>query len=197
MPRSSLPLVLLLCLGVVTGRAQTAPEAADSALSSRDSLEIEQLVYKYGWALDSGENDGFAYADLYAPDATFTGTNQGPSGRTYQGRENPAALARGAPRGPLNVRHLVANLIVTPTSDGAVGRVYVGLFDLGGPAQPPGAGHGGVYDDVYVNPPQRWRFKARTYYEGKWGEPNVPLPPPVADVRALEAGTPEPARNDG
>ena len=197
MPRSSLPLVLLLCLGVVTGRAQTAPEAADPALSTRDYLEIEQLVYKYGWALDSGENNGFAYADLYAPDATFTGTNQGPNGRTYQGRENLAALARGARRGPLNVSHLVANLIVTPTPDGAVGRAYVGIFDPGGPGQPPGAGHGGFYDDVYVKTPEGWRFKERTFYEGKWGDPDVPLPPPVAGVRALRAGTPEPARNDG
>ncbi len=194
MLRSSLTLVLLLCLGVTTGRAQTA---ADPALSTRDYLEIEQLVHKYGWALDSGENNGYAYADLYAPDATFTGTNQGPAGRTYQGRENLAALARGAQRGPLNVSHLVANLVVTPTPDGAVGRVYVGIFDPGGRGQSPGAGHGGFYDDVYVQTPQGWRFKARTYYEGKWGEPDVSLPPPIAGVRALNARTPGPAPRSG
>lgn len=185
--------LLLLGLGTATVHSQTVPGSADSALSAGDYLEIEQLVYKYGWALDSGENDGFAYADLYASDGTFTGTNQGPSGRTYQGRENLAALARGPQRGPLNIGHLVTNLIVTPTSDGALGRVYVGIFAPGEPGTPPTAGHGGFYDDVYVRTPEGWRFKKRTYYEGKWGEPNVPVPAPVPGVHALREGEPRPS----
>jgi hypothetical protein len=185
MLRSQLTLVLLLGLGAVTGHSQTAPASTEPALTARDYLEIDQLVYKYGWALDSGENNGFAYADLYASDGTFTGTNQGPSGRTYQGRENLAALARGTQLGPLHVSHLATNVIVTPTPGGAMGRVYVAIFDQGGPGKPPGAGHGGFYDDVYVKTPQGWRFQKRTFFEGKWGEPNVPLPPPVPAVHAL------------
>lgn len=189
MRRLKLTLVLLLGLGTATGHSQTV----DPALSASDYLEIEQLVYKYGWALDSGENNGFAYADLYAADGTFTGTNQGPNGRTYQGRENLAALARGPQRGALNVGHLVTNLIVTPTAGGAVGRVYVGIFDPGEPGTRPGAGHGGYYDDVYVKTPQGWRFSKRSYYEGKWGEPNVQTPPPVAGARALREGVAGPS----
>jgi hypothetical protein len=180
--------VLLLGLGAVAGHAQTVP-AAPPALRASDYLEIEQLVYEYGWALDSGENNGFAYADLYTADGTFTGTNQGPNGRTYEGRDNLAALARGPQRGPLNVGHLVTNVVVTPTADGAVGRVYVGIFDPGKPGTPPGAGHGGFYDDVYAKTPAGWRFAKRTYYEGKWGEPNVPIPPPMPGVRALHDGS--------
>ncbi len=190
MPRLRLTLLLLVGLGVATGQSQTVPASTDPALSARDYLEIEQLVYKYGWALDSGDNNGFAYADLYTSDGTFTGTNQGPSGRTYQGRENLAALARGPRLGPLNVSHFVTNLIVTPTRDGAAGRVYVGIFDPGEPGTSPVAGHGGFYDDVYVKTPEGWRFNKRTFYEGKWGEPDVPLPPPVPGVRALREGAP-------
>src|SRR5690606_37711425 len=85
MPRTSLALVLLLFVVVTARRAQTSADAADPALGTRDYLEIEQLVYEHGWALDSGENDGFAYADLYTADGTFTDTSQRPSGRTYQG----------------------------------------------------------------------------------------------------------------
>ncbi|HVY63571.1 MAG TPA: nuclear transport factor 2 family protein [Gammaproteobacteria bacterium] len=192
MLRLQLTTLLLLCLGVATAQSQTAPASAGPALGARDYLEIEQLVYKYGWALDSGENNGFAYADLYTADGTFTGTNQGPGGRTYQGRENLAALARGARLGPLNVRHAVTNLIVTPTADGAVGRVYVGIFDPGEPGTAPRAGHGGFYDDVYAKTAEGWRFKKRTFYEGKWGEPNVPVPPPVQGVHALREGAPGP-----
>jgi hypothetical protein len=191
--RLPLTLVLLLSLSAATGHAQTAPASADPALSARDYLEIEQLVYKYGWALDSGDNNGFAYADLYTANGTFTGTNQGPSGRTYQGRENLAALARGPRLGPLNVSHFATNVVVTPTADGAVGRVYVGIFDPGEPGASPGAGHGGFYDDVYAKTPEGWRFSKRTFYEGKWGEPNVPLPPPVPGVRALREGAPGPS----
>jgi hypothetical protein len=180
---------LLLLLGLLgVGMAVGLSAQSEPALSARDYLEIEQLVYKYGWALDSGANNGYAYADLYAPDATFTGTNQGPSGRTYQGRDNLAALARGAKRGPLNVGHLAANVVVTPTAEGAVGRAYVAIVDPGALGKSPGAGHGGYYDDVYVKTPQGWRFKKRTYYEGKWGEPNVQTPPPVPAIRALKEG---------
>jgi hypothetical protein len=185
MLRLPLTLLLLLGLGVATAEAQTS---TGPALSARDYLEIQQLAYKYGWALDGGDKNGFAYADLYTSDGTFTGTNQGPSGRTYQGRENLAALARGSRLGALNIRHSVTNLIVTPTADGAVGRVYVGIFDPGEPGMAPGAGHGGFYDDVYAKTREGWRFKKRTFYEGKWGEPNVPLPPPVTAVHALREG---------
>ncbi len=162
---------MLLGFFSATAHAQTAP-----ALSTSDYLDIEQLVNKYGWALDSGENNGFAYADLYTADGIFTGTNQGPKGRSYQGRENLAALARGANAGPLNVGHSVTNIVVTPTPEGAIGRVYVGIFDRGKPGARPGAGHGGFYDDVYVKTPKGWHFAKRTFYEGKWGEPNVPMP---------------------
>ena len=62
---SRLQLTFVLLFGLFVG---TAASRAQPALSPGDYLEIEQLVYKYGWALDSGENDGFAYADLYAPD---------------------------------------------------------------------------------------------------------------------------------
>jgi hypothetical protein len=195
MQRLRLTLVLLLALGAATAHSQTAPAATDPALTASDYLEIEQLIYKYGWALDSGENNGFAYADLYTTDGTFTGTNQGPSGRTYQGRENLAALARGPKLGPLHVSHLATNVIVTPTADGAVGRVYVAIFDQGEPGTPPGADHGGFYDDVYVKTSEGWRFQRRTFYEGKWGEPNVPLPSPVPAVRALREAVPGASSN--
>ena len=190
MRRLPLILALVLGLGLATSHSQTPPASTAPALSANDYLEIDQLVYKYGWALDSGDNNGFAYADLYAPDGIFTGTNQGPSGRSYQGRENLAALARGPQLGPLHVSHLTTNVIVTPTPGGAVGRVYVAIFDQGGAGKPPGAGHGGFYDDVYVKTPEGWRFQHRTFYEGKWGDANVPLPPPVAAVHALKEAAP-------
>jgi hypothetical protein len=90
----------------------------------------------------------------------------------------------------LFVSHLVTNVVVTPTPGGAHGRVYVGIVDLGEPGGPPSAGHGGFYDDEYVKTPGGWRIRKRTYYESKWGEPDVPVPSPLPPVRAL-AGAPD------
>jgi hypothetical protein len=200
MSRLILTLALIFTANVPAALAQVVP-SAEPALSATDYLDIEQLVYQYGWALDSGDRNGLAYADLYTADGTFTGTNQGPAGRTYQGRDDLAALARGPTRGPLNISHAVTNVIVTPTADGAVGRVYVGIFAPGQPGASPGAGHGGFYDDVYARTPGGWRFRKRTFYESRWGEPSVALPPPVAGVRALreaaaDAGTKKPELDD-
>jgi len=149
-------------------------------------------VNRYGWALDTGADDGLAYADLYAPDGTFTGTNQGPGGRTYQGRDALAALARGGRRGPLFVSHYVTNLVVEPTADGAVGRTYVAIFDIGngGNGAKSRLDHGGLYNDVYVRTAVGWRFKSRTYYESTSGEPVQPPPALLAAPTPLRVASP-------
>src|SRR5207244_12572786 len=141
---------------------------------------------------DSGADNGDAYADLYAPSGTFTGTNQGPSGRTYQGRDALAALARGGRRGPLFVSHYVTNLAVEPTADGAVGRTYVAIFDIGngGNGAKSRLDHGGLYNDVYVKTAAGWRFKSRTYYESTSGKPVQPPPAPLATPAALRLAAP-------
>ena len=96
-------------------------------------------------------------------------------------------FARGGRRGPFYISHLVTNVVITPTSEGAVGRAYVGIFDLGEPgSKSPSAGHGGFYDDVYVKTNDGWRFKKRSYYESKWGEPNVEIPSPIPPRARIE-----------
>ena len=149
-------------LGVVPASGASLPSA--SALAALDYLQIQQLVHRYGWALDSGADNGFAYADLYTADGIFTGTNQGPSGRSYQGREKLAALARGGLRGPLYVSHYATNVVIEPApGGGAVGHTYVAIFKLGQDGKPSVIEHGGRYDDVYAKTPDGWRFKQRTY----------------------------------
>ena len=123
--------VLSLRVLAIAGTSAQQPPSPTPMLDALDYLEIEQLVHRYGYALDTGAGNGLAYADLYAPDGTFTGTNQGPSGRTYTGREQLAALARGGKRGPNFVSHYVTNVVVEPAPGGAVGRAYVGILDIG------------------------------------------------------------------
>jgi hypothetical protein len=174
--------VIIAALSLVVlafgGTSAQQPSSSMPVLTALDYLEIEQLVYRYGYALDTGSDNGFAYADLYAPDATFTGTNQGPNGRTYQGRERLAALARGGKRGPNFVSHYVTNVVIEAAPGGAVGRTYVGILDIGngGNGAKSRVDHGGLYNDVYVKTPEGWRFKSRSYFESTSGAPVQPPP---------------------
>jgi hypothetical protein len=177
-------------------RAQQPTKASSGvpALTALDYLQIQQLVYRYAWALDSGANDGFAYGDLYTPDGIFASTNQGPNGCSYQGRERLAALARGDRRGPLFVSHYVTNVVIEPSADGAVGHTYVAILNLGEGGRTSVLDYGGRYDDVYLKTADGWRFKKRTFYESKWGEPLQPPPAALLPLKALSAEKRAPAK---
>jgi len=197
MSKSMLAMVVTV-IGLATAVARGQQASRTASLTALDYLQIEQLVYHYGYALDSGADNGYAYADLYAADGTFTGTNQGPAGRSYSGRENLAALARGGRRGPLFVSHYVTNVVIEPSESGAVGRAYVGILDIGngGNGAKSRVDHGGLYNDVYVKTPKGWRFKSRTYFESTSGagvQPppatiRVPRPLPVQNVSSPQGG---------
>jgi len=146
---------------VATGRA------AAGAFSTLDYIEIQQLVRKSAWALDSGDNYGYAYADLFTPDGTFVGRTQGSAGANYQGRDQLAIVARGGSRGATVQSHLVMNHVVKPTSNGATGRAYVVVADVGVVGKPNRVNHGGYFDDEYQKTELGWRLKRRTYHESK------------------------------
>ena len=165
-------ILAMLALTVLPAQQREAAPAAGAsagttALTSLDYIEIQQLVRKSAWALDSGDNYGYAYADLFTPDGAFVATNQGPDGRTFQGRDQLATLARGGPRGATVQSHFTMNHIVKAGAGGATGRAYVVVVDVGVVGKPNAVNHGGYYDDEYQKTPQGWRFKRRTYYESK------------------------------
>ena len=158
----------VLALVAISAQQKTAKAPAKApALDSLDYIQIQQLARRFAWALDSGDNYGYAFADLFTPDASFVDTNEGPSGRTYQGRDNLAALARASQRGPVNLNHFGMNHVITPTPDGAIGKAYVVVVDIGVSGKPNSVSQGGHYDDVYEKTAVGWRFKKRTYYESK------------------------------
>ena len=169
-------IVVLLSLPVLPAQREApSPTQGDGAasLSALDRIEIQQLVRKYAWALDSGDNYGYTFADLFTPDSVFVGTNQGSDGRSYQGRDQLAALARGGTRGATQQSHFTMNHVITPTSGGASGRVYVVIVDVGIVGKPNAVNHGGHCDDVYEKTSVGWRFKKRTYWESQVGPTEV------------------------
>jgi hypothetical protein len=142
-----------VALGVVHAqqRGGRAP-----ALSTQDLLEIQQLGAKYCYGLDTGADNGNYYANVFTVDGSFGNT---------VGREKLAALAREG-GGRLKFRgyqHIVSNVIIEPSPEGAVGIQYIQVITIGGQGKPPMIDHGGRYEDVYVKTAAGWRIKSRKY----------------------------------
>ena len=164
----------LAVLGVVILRAQSKPAPS---LTAMDYVQIRQLVARYAYALDTGGNNGYDFADLFTPDGQFVDPNA-------KGREQLAALARGDKMGPLNTTHYAMNLVLEPTAEGASGRQYVTEFNFDDNVPPLGKRtqwevvgdkrgdmlkDGGQYKDVYVKTAKGWRFKSRQVVRSKSG----------------------------
>lgn len=148
-------------------------------LTAEDRSEIEQLMYRYGHAIDTCANDGYDYADLYTADGVFVDdfTDQGFAADGLVravGREQLARAAGGGELGCRNVGwkdwlHVMVNPVITPTPDGAAGRVYVIVLGEQGPDH---AQRFGGYEDEYVKTPDGWRIQRRTHVRDlAWSHP--------------------------
>lgn len=136
--------------------------ASAQALTVEDYLEIQTLVNSYAYALDTGADNGYMYADLFAEDGEFI--------RPYTvGRDNLAKLALDQPHGPQYVRHYLMNQLIEATPAGVVGKQYLAVIDIGEAGAPSGIFVGGHYEDVYVKTPQGWRFKRREFIPSRSG----------------------------
>ena len=79
---------LAALVGTTSGQVKPRVKPLTLTLTPMDYIEIRQLVNRYAFALDTGSNNGYDYADLFAADGEFM--------RPYaKGREQLAALARG------------------------------------------------------------------------------------------------------
>ncbi len=146
---------------------------AAPALTAMDYVEIQQLVARTSFALDTAADKGRAYANLFTADGTLRAKT--PQPYEVKGREQLAAFAMGdlAHRGPAYVRDYVTNHIITPSAEGATGRVYLAWIEVEENGRPGGIQSGGHYDDLYVRTPAGWRIKTRTVVPSKLG-PKVP-----------------------
>ena len=151
--------ILLICVFAGSLSARTMK------LTAEDRIEIQELLSRYMFILDScdNHNNGYDYADLYTPDGSF--------GTQYKGREQLAKAAGRTPdggcspdrlRGPNNQIHLNVGEVIVPTPEGAKGTSYLLMVD--GPANQ--LYWAGWYEDVYVKTKGGWRFKSRTHVSG-------------------------------
>ena len=105
-----------LC-GVIGYAAAQATRDALPGLTAEDRLEIQELLHRYMFVLDScpDHNSGYDYADLYTEDGQFASQDV-QFGMTVTGRDalggarrqnaQTAAAARSVGRGPTNQVHL-------------------------------------------------------------------------------------------
>jgi len=175
--RSLAALAVALGLAFAAGRlADNSSAAAQAgALTALDYQEITQLINRYAYGIDTCAGNGYDYANLFTTDGMFVDRNSeagfAAGGRVLaQGRDALAALVGGGSRGCetklvwTDWSHLMLNHEITPTADGAAGRVYLVQLGMTGPGSV--ARHGG-YEDVYVRTPEGWRIQSRTHVRNK------------------------------
>jgi hypothetical protein len=162
--------IAVVAVSVVSGQQRLT---GTGTLTAADYVEIQQLVARYAYAVDTHAENGYAYADLFSAAGTFG---------TTKGREALANLARTTQKdrgGPSYTRHYLTNVIIHPTPEGAKGSQYLVAIDVAEGGKPSSVVHGGRYEDRYVKTSQGWRFESRQYYPSQIGVPpsTAKLPP--------------------
>lgn len=159
--------------------------AQDGALTALDYAEITQLINRYAYGIDTCGNNGYDYAHVFTQDGVFIDKNSdagfAADGRVLaKGRDALAELVGGGTRGCkeklvwTDWSHLMLNHEITPSPEGARGRVYLVQLGMRGPGSVDR--HGG-YEDVYVRTPEGWRIQSRTHVRNKaWHAPALQTP---------------------
>lgn len=160
---------ILLAVFLIFAFSASGQQPKSSELTALDYFQIQQLVARYARAIDTCSNNGYDYADLFAPDGYFAPAMGGKIGPKFQGRERLAEASGGGSQGCKNVpwinegvHHIYVNHVITPGPEGASGTVDMLMIGLGG--DPNRIEYDGYYEDVYVRTPAGWRFKSRIHH---------------------------------
>jgi len=159
MARWKAVVVLSLSIAVAGVSWVYAQQKAAPKLTADDYIAIQQLYANYSHALDKGEAERFAAT--FVEDGEFTGGR--PAGRANETRtplKGKEGLANMGSRG--GGRHFTANLVITPTPEGAKGSCYLLLFNARN--VPATITETAIYDDTLVKTPQGWKFKKRVVW---------------------------------
>jgi len=151
-----------------SGAAHAQPTKSVMKLTPSDYVEIYQLYSAYSVALDTG--DGPGRVGTFTPDGTFSSfiSKHVPETMDILLKRTNAYGQRKIPVGG----HILTNIHITPTADGADGTCYALL----GGGRPDAKGHFHVgpafYTDTLVKTPVGWRFKTREVFIGMPGDKN-------------------------
>jgi hypothetical protein len=193
----ALSLAVVIAVGMLAQQKIASAAAKTPVLTALDYAEIGQLVNRYGQAIDTCSNNGYDYADLYTADGVFidkitpNGFAKGgvvlAKGREQLAEEvgggsfgckrpvkGPTATPGDGPVAWNGWSHVMVDHVITPTADGATGRVYLLMLGMTGPGS---LQRDGGYEDVYVKTPNGWRIKSRTHVRLRaWHNPLLQTP---------------------
>jgi hypothetical protein len=117
-------------LTLVTGHAQQNTNGG--TLTAMDYIQIQQLVNRYAYAVDTGVDNGGMYAGLFAPDGAFLQR----AGVRTTGAEALAGVGYRNSRGPQSVFHFLMSHAIEPTADGARGKELLVQYVIGDNGEP-------------------------------------------------------------
>lgn len=145
--RVSRAVTVAIVVLTVAGATWLSAQGKNASLTTQDYIDIQQLYARYNHTLDSGDAEG--YAALFTPDGAFNAN---------VGHDALVRFVKNRTAGDL--RHWNTNLLITPTSEGAGGTVYLMFLNVS--TRPPAlANNAAKYTDSMVKTPQGWRFKKR------------------------------------
>jgi len=168
---------LALGVGMLTLATVHAQQKSGATLSAMDYIQINQLINRYAFAVDTGANKGADYAALFAPDGKFLQRG----GVSHSGPEALANVGYRNSRGPQSVFHYLGSHAIEPTPDGnARGKEQLVQWEFGDDGKPSRVFGGGHYDDIYERTKDGWRFKQRQFIPSQSGYdlkvPTTPVP---------------------
>lgn len=167
---------LLFTVALVAGQFTLPVSAQEMTLTAEDKFDILQLINRYAYGIDTCGNNGYDYANVFTQDGVFIDNNSdagfAAGGRVLaQGRDALAELVGGGSRGCETAlpwtdwSHLMLNPVITPSAEGATGRIYLVQLGMRGPGSVDR--HGG-YEDSYVKTAEGWRIKQRMHVRNKY-----------------------------
>ena len=157
MPGRSLLVLIGVCVAGL-GWIHAQQRGTSGTLSPQDFLEIEQLVQSYTRDIDIGPNDP---SWVFAPDGVFVRPNNGGEITGAKAlKEFFANVRKNHDANRPKERHVLSNLVIKATPEGAEGSVYITTLDAGSPTGVVIRWYG-MYADTFVKTPAGWRIKRR------------------------------------
>ena len=149
--RRVLVAAIAIAAAILTAGLVRAQQAKAGSMTTQDYVDIAQLYARYNTAIDAGDADG--WAATFTPEGVFNGNTRGHDAlvqfvHDWRDKRNGA-----------NRRHWNSNLVITQTTEGANGSIYLQLLDVG--VRPAAATLTAIYEDRLVKTASGWRFKSR------------------------------------
>jgi ketosteroid isomerase-like protein len=135
----------------------SARDAKVATLTPQDYADIQHLTSRLNQGADSHDAD--MWVSLWTPDGVWT-PSVGPARSGHAGLREYRRARREELGGRMDIRHWTNSLVITPSAEGATGRLYFMMMRVN--VTPPVPASSGHYDDVYVKTADGWRIKRRT-----------------------------------